>query len=455
MLILFFNYKLLSIFLPAKEVGLYFLMLSISSYIGLVLINPIGTYITRQLYFWKQNRFLSHSLIYFSLYALACHLVIFPILYFISRWLHISESTQLIFIAFSILYSLTQSLGNTFLPALNILNQRVSFVVLTALVHICGLGVSILLVTKFKPTSYFWLAGLSSSYFLFGLIAFFLIQKESVTDSKIIKRSYPSLNIKEIFNFASPILVTNFFMWMITQSYRPLTEQFSTLEFLGYAGFGLSLASTLSVTFEYLLQQLYFPDYYKDITSEDKVQRESAWSQIANQSLPIYFSVAAFVSIMSPFIIRFTASQEYQAATYFLAIGIWAETFRSSNNIFSLIGHSEMKTSRLITPYLWGGVITVGLLVGFYFFNCYETALPFTLLLGNFTVTFFLYQKFRNHFKIEIKLSEFAKRTWTNLLFLFTIPFYTWSSNIWTSFSLLTISGLLFLWFQYKGIKSQ
>jgi O-antigen/teichoic acid export membrane protein len=450
----FFNLKLLSSFLEASEAGLYFFMLAISSYIGLVVVNPMGTYILRQIHPWRDKKILTPIMLQFFVIILLFHILIFPLLNFLSHGFSVDERVRSLVVLSALFYSLAQSIGNTYVPALNILNYRFSFVILTVLTHTMGLVASWCLIHFYGAFAYFWLTGLSLTYLIFGLGGLLLLWsylKEPLS-VRSIKESYQALQFKELWSFAAPILVTNLFMWLMSQSYRAFTEQLSTLEFLGYAGFGLTMASQLSVSFEYLLHQLYLPSFYEKISSNDKNQREMAWNKLASLSLPIYFSLAVFTSALAPFIIRIVTTPEYKLAAYFLAAGIWAETFRATATIFSLIGHSEMKTSRLIRPYAWGGSITVALFFAFYYMGIYEMALPWGILVGQLVTILFLYLQFHSHFSIQLDTIAILKKWIPSIIFLTTLLLYPQSDDFFSSFIIVAMSGLIFLGLQYRGI---
>ena len=54
MLLLFANYRLLTMVLPKEQVGEFFFILSLTAITGLVLINPIGTYFNRTLHSFEK-----------------------------------------------------------------------------------------------------------------------------------------------------------------------------------------------------------------------------------------------------------------------------------------------------------------------------------------------------------------------------------------------------------------
>ncbi len=456
---LFLNYKLLAYFLKPSEVGFYFLLLAIVSYFGLVLINPVGTYLNRELHGWSEKYVLLPFLLLFFIFNFLAHLLVLPVCFVLSTWIDFSPFSPFHIALFVGFYSFAASLGNTFVPALNILNHRVSFVVLTVCIHFVGLALSVGLVLLYRPSAIMWLAGLGAAYLFFGCVAMAMLGDEDRrarrAQSTPPRSALDSFHFKEILSFAAPIALTNSCLWLITQSYRPMTEYFTTMEFLGYAGFGLGLASTLSVTFEYLLQQFYFPDFYKNINSEDKSQRETAWNTYANPALSIYFSLAIFVSLMSPFIIRFISSPEYKAAAYFLAIGIWAETLRATNNVLNLISQSERNTKRTIWPYFLGGITTSGALFLTGKFDIFETALPFALCFGNMVVAVTLVRRFRHDFFIDLSVGKILARALPVSATLFVVPLYPLSESLWTSFGALAVFGSFFLFTQYRSLKTQ
>ncbi|MCB9025415.1 MAG: hypothetical protein H6625_03785 [Bdellovibrionaceae bacterium] len=452
---LFLNYKLLVNYLDKTQVGFYMWALSITLWFGLVLINPVGVFFNRQLHTWKENGKLRIAVVLFSIFTLNVSILCFIVFSFLSPSSNNNSNDIIAPLAISF-YTFSTVTANTFIPALNILKCRVLFVILTVLSQFIGLGISVFLVVHYFYLASYWFLGIALAMGIFALISgAFLIRMSKKNKPKLKTPINIARSAQEILKFSGPLVITNICLWIITQSYRQTVEYFNGLEFLAIAGFGLTLAAQLSITIEYLVQQLQFPDFYEKIAKNNQVDRELNWNRYAENVLPIYLSFTIMVSICAPFIVPVFGKSEYNLAIYFLSVGIWAEFFRSSSNVFALIGQSEMNTSKTIFPYFIGSMITLFLLFFIGFTKSKTYYLPWVLIIGNLIVCTTLWWVFSKKFHICINIKNFVKKLTHVIGYLFVIPFYSFNTSEKISFMALLYVGCVFAFFQFKHFTIQ
>lgn len=433
--------------LTTKEVGFYFLLMSFASYFGLVIMNPIGVYLTRKLHIWEHSAQLTKAFIIFNTFVLLASLIAYPFALISSYFIDFQSHSWLAIgtLLFSFLFSSTWN--NTIIPSLNMLNYKIAFVVLTFFTQLFALIFSYIAVSHYGASAFYWIAGQVISFFIWFIIAafFYFIQHNQKI---LLIESHREVNkdrIKTLWSFSAPIAITNVSLWLLNQSYRPILEKFVGLEYLGFFGLGFGMASSLSVAFEYLLQQFYYPKYYKDLVGANKAERESAWNSLANRIIPLYIFLCLFIGLLSPYFIRILAAEKFWDAYIFISIGIIVEFFRMTNNILSLATHSEMKTKDTVVPYFAGGIITFLTVLYGSQSEYFKIATPTFIVLGNILVFFLIRVKVRKLFIIDFNYTNiFIPIALASPLLIGTY-LRNVNDSIYFSVGALSLSGLYFL----------
>ncbi len=449
---LFLSYKLLSYYLPKQELGLYFLLLSMTTYFSLVIVNPIGVYINRFVHQWKTNHQINEMFFIFVLFLCGICLLSLPILYMISSFFESTKNIPLLFSISIALYFFSASLNNTIIPNLNILNYRTSFVIFTFLTQFTALFLSVALVLNTNPSGAYWMAGHSFSFLIFGFISlFYLFRKFSFNFSQLnIFKHYKKIDSSLLIKFCYPIIIINICLWILTQYYRPFAEKNFGLEYLSFIGLGFGVAASISVSGEYLLQQILLPKFYSDINEASKESRTTAWNTYANTTIPQYLALSIFVSLLAPFIIRIISSEQYLPAVPFLIIGIWIDFFRVNSNIFNLISHSEIKTEKSIKPYLLAATITLLLSFLSALFPQVHLATPLSFLIGNSVAFLSLFLLFKAMITYKLEFRLFLIKNKYSLIYLTAPLFYSQNSSFFSSVGVMTVYGAFFIFIQYK-----
>lgn len=449
MLLLFLNYRLLTTVLSKQEVGEYFFILSLTAVTGLIFINPLGTYFNRTLHSLEgPAQVRKHMLIVFSV---ICGLSLFNIpLVGVIKNFFISISENWILVAGVIsFYVASTSANNTLVPVFNFFKKRNTFVILTvgtqglALLFAYYLGVK-----SGEATS--WLLGHAFGFSFFVMLVFFLkipFRGAAVPTSSA---SMPLISI-QAWQFALPVGVVNVVVWGLTQGYRPFLEKFAGLEMLAEIGLGLGLASSLAVAFEYLVQQVYQPDFYEKANEDSTL----AWKNLAFKSFIHYFGFCVFLFSIANFALPLLAEGSYELAKTFLRIGAFIEGLRMTSNLMALKAHGDLNTSRLRLPYLAAaGALVVGLSILPFLKSGLSIGIVCVLLLS-YSVLIVLIVKVG-----QISLRDFwhlgtrEKKLFLSFL-IFPTAFFLpgeWSHHLLSCIVVCGVYGLLFLWMQYKVV---
>jgi O-antigen/teichoic acid export membrane protein len=449
--------KLLTAYLPEHEVGNYYLILSLFSIFTLVLINPIGMYINRNLNKWFQSKEILNNFFIYNMYLLVVIIVTVIALLIMKAFFDIGKGLplgELLFI--TALYIFINTWNSTIIPTFNILMRRISFTVFTVLSQVIALVFSIVLVVFNEPTAINWFYGITVAQLLVAIVAFIYfvnILQENLTLSEIFP--IKKLGFKEVLHFAIPIAIATSFMWMQNQSFRLFVEKFLGSEILGFIAVGLAVATNISMAYESLVQQVFYPLFYKEITGVGKRERVLAWQKMASVSIAIYLSLTLFIFIMAPILTHFLLDEKFHQAYIFVFFGAFIELFRMLTNLFSSIAHSEYNTKSLIKPYMLGGLASVVGVVVSCFTSYYEILIPTSLVLSGAITYFYMYKNMREvvgEFQLNKRLSYQTVLLSTPLLLV--IPLYQYSTNLMLTVLLLGVFGLYFLFVQYKIYKS-
>jgi len=283
------------------------------------------------------------------------------------------------------------------------------------LTFLFALLLSFVLVKLYSPLAPTWIVGQIIAFSLTGWGAFLVLKrtlKGQLGKCRIFTipdlRSYP-----ELYSFAAPLAAAAVFIWMQNYSYRIIVERFAGAELLGYLGVGMGIASSLAAVAESLIQQVYFPGFYKKINSSVAAERLGALQCLANTAIPIYIVLTFFTVSTSYQLTRLLVSHAFGNVATFIVFGILIEFMRMVTNIIAAAAHSEMSTKVLIKPYFIGGALAVILVFVGADQQYNELLIPVGLIISG--LVSFLFVKLEISRLINVKIYSHATRN--SLLF--------------------------------------
>ncbi|MBH49053.1 MAG: hypothetical protein CME71_12870 [Halobacteriovorax sp.] len=449
MIIMFASYRLLSSFFTKAEMSSYYFLLSIAGLFGLIIANPIGMYLNRIIHQSKNHKQLNSVVLSFFKAMTILSLVTVPIVFIFQTKLSNDDLSILIIALALLVFVLGATLNGTFVSILNILSEDRAFVILTTLTALIGLSLSVVGVKFILLNPIIWILGQGIALAVFGLVALILICKKIDPDTSSFK-----LDKDQIIKFSMPILFTNIFVWIMSQSFRFFLKGNVDDSLLGEMAFGLGLATALAVAVEYLFQQLLFPSFYAAL-GDDKLVREDSWNKLFSKSAPAFICLTIYMITLSPFIISLLADSKFHGAFVFFALGAVVELFRMLGNMVNMAYQSEMRTKDSILSYVYGGLVT---LCGIVFIshnpeNLYYT--PFVLILGQFTIFSSLFLRLRKIITINYPVKALLKFLFLGLLLLPAL-FFRKDPNLIISVVVCSVCGLylLFLFYQIQKEKA-
>lgn len=449
-LIMLVGIKISTALLSPSEMGNLYLIMSICSFFGLFFINPIGQYINRKTHEWYQNGMLANKLWNYNYYVLLASLLSVFVVMGLYDLGFASNVNYLLLVVFIPLFVFLNTWNQTLIPMLNMLEHRAIFTALTILTLLVSLVLSYCSIMFFGKEGVVWFMGQSIGLGLMAIVSLiYFIQKiGSKLSISIAYSEITRLNFKYILSFSFPLSIGVLFLWMQSQSYRLIIEKFIGVEFLGYFGVGVSIATAISSSFEAIVMQFLYPKMYKNMN--DEVHFKIVFSDILNTILPIYFLVSLFVSFLAIYLTTILVDVKYASSFLFVIFGIWIEFFRMSSNLISTIAHSKMQTKTLVFPYAFGGIMV---LLGTYvasFSQNYELLVPMVLIMASFLTFVTMYQKMNKIVIIELSVKNFLKILPYTFGFILALLFYEYAHNLILSIVITSVFGIYFLFVLYK-----
>lgn len=355
------GFRLLTTLLPPAEVGHYYLLMSLAALFGMFLLGPVGMYLNRKLFHWHDNGQVFEHFLGYNAYSLVVSLLAFFVVLAANRLFGTGGGMPGGLFAFSVAcYIYVLNWNQNFIPALNTLGHRVSFVLLTITSTALGLAFSVLFSKFLGREALSWTAGLIVALGLITVASAFLFRhkvREARPEFFGFSRYLKTDTLKVVAAFSVPLSLAAFFMWAQAQSYRIIVEKANGPELLAYLSVGFSIATSIAGILESLVQQIFLPGYYRSISSGDKAAREKALSGLVSCTMPVYIVYLFFVAGSAEFLVNFLVDAKYKDVAVYARYGALIEFFRMSTNILASAAHSEMRTAVLIRPYLAGGLV--------------------------------------------------------------------------------------------------
>ena len=445
--------KLATHYLTSKEMGNYYVLSSIATLFGITLVSPVGQFINRKFHSWHDQGVITKRLFDYNYYVLAISALSIPIIFIAKKYFgFVTDITYLEVLCLSVASIYCNTWFNTIVPALNMLERRTSFIILT-LANLGGsLFLSILFVEIFKRSGVFWYLGQYVAFQFIVTIAALIYLIKIINEKKSVNFFKPQISkqqLNSVVKFSVPLVGATFFMWLLNDSYRFIVEKALGLEALGSVAVGLSISASIFALLESLFQQIYYPKFYRKITDATLEIREEACQNLINIAFPAFLLTTIFLSCSSPFVLRLLTSANFSQSFIFIIFGCGISLARVLTNVISTIAHSELSTKKLIPPYAIGGILTVVLITILLHFYHSEYIVGIVLLISNFIVLLTMKHHMFKIIKNSIPWKEIFQ------ILLFSLPFgleiLFWNkTSLLNSFGVMLIFGLYYLFILFK-----
>ncbi len=356
--------KIATTYLPLEEFGRTSLVQSLAAFFTLVAVNPVQMFVARRLHVWHEKGRLRSYLFLFASYILVTTGIAVLILSIFEQKLGLNMPFSKIWLGILVFGMATSlALNQAYIPTLNFLEKRTTFVVLNNATLLGALLLSIWLSSTFGFSAEWWVLGVIFSN-AFGAIAGAMwLRRYSLKSVGSIEltQQWDRLQLRGLIIFGTPIALSVGFVWLQTQSYRFFVERALGLEVLARFVAGYGVATGVMAAAESVLLLYFQPRLYKRFSTEDLDVQSTAWNEFFNAIVPAVVLTGAFIVAVGPELTRFVLGPSLWDAHVFLIWGVLAETARILCGAYGFIAHAKMNTRLLILPNLMGAVVAIGI----------------------------------------------------------------------------------------------
>lgn len=447
--------RLLTSLLDKENVGMTYVVTSVSTYFSLVFINPLGMYINRKLHAWNTSGTLKFIFKKTNIYFLIVSFLSIPSV--LAAYYFLGVGNNFLFWQLCTLVFLNIYIGTwfqTLCPSLNMLEHRKAFVLINLFSQSVGLFASVVGIFAIQSTAWVWLLGTLIGQFFGALLSWRYFTKEVFR----IENSAPQAPLlmfnRGLLEFCIPIAFTTAFMWIQTQSYRLIVDSKLGAEKLAYLGVGLGVAASISGLVESLVTQYLYPKFYSSINSGNKEARKDAWESLFESSIVVFLPTSIYVFFAAPFILRLLVSSQFVGSLTIVMLGAAIELFRVTTNIIYAVAHAEMRTRSTILPYFLGAST---LIVGLGLLKIFSDAPSITtvaeiLVAAGFVLSLSMYWQMKKLLPIRIRWKPIFTCIAYSVPFTGLLAFGHHSDSFAASFLFCGFSGSYLLWIIYRMV---
>jgi O-antigen/teichoic acid export membrane protein len=366
-----------------------------------IFIAPFGTYLNNNSVSFLKKNILAANLAYFLKYNFIVYLFLSSTLYF---YLDLSlinlNFFQLFIISFGIFF--LNTLLQTFLSVLNYLGDILFFNIFTALFVVFSIASSLVFIYVFDVTVFNWILGtiIIQFFFLVFLIMYFQLKKYIIF-SQINIKDYDFSIIVKIFKYASPLLLTNFTMWIVYQAYKFYLPDLMGLSQAGIFLAGYGLASITASLVERVSLVIIWPVFFKkneNLMSMNNIDLNEYLKFILN----CLFVIFIILFIYGDFLISVVLGEDYAESYLYLILGIMAESLRVFINSLFVVYYLKKNTKSIFYYHLFIALLFFLLLFIFReSINVFIiiSSLSFSILIS---ITYFLF--INNNLKLSLNI---------------------------------------------------
>ena len=434
-----FSLRLLTEVLNAQQVGIFYILQTITSLLAFGLLNPLGQYYSRHIVIWNERDKLKTATVTLLLLRAATIPVALLISVAIYHIFNYSQYLGLIpYLTYIIVAMMALTYG-VFLSATNILIGRLPFAIYSVVTLLVALLASILF-TKLQATALAWAYGTALVQIVFAAHMFRkIVGNQKFQWAIIVKSLRENYHIK-VALFIAPVTITLFLQWGQNSLFRMITENIYSIEILAYIGVGVALSSSVFSAAESLANQYYMPNYLREINNANEAKRAVAWNNIAKLLIPIYVALTVYVMLFSSYIAKILLSDNFFSAYHYAVIGAVAELFRVITNLLYLVSQSEINTKKTLLPYVLG-VFFLFIILTFLDNEHDPSLVVTTLALVNFITMVFMYTQMKKLLHISIDFN-IIKRMCLLLIPLLPVLYLENDKSVLISICLLGIGAL-------------
>ncbi len=358
--------RLLTWRLDQVQMGRFSLLITVFTFFALVFVNPVGSYINRQLHSWARqgngSRFLGYALLYLLGVCVLCGLILWlsgPAL------ITLLDIKILWLIILIVAYLFTNTLNQTLIPSLNLLGKRFQWMLMTLLSLWVGLIASVL-ITGIEPSAEFWMYGQVIGFSVGALLALGMLLRALNSQHDGINRAADLHwnQLSPVIFFAIPLSVAVLLNWFQFQSFRFFFGEMESLARLGLFAAGYAISAGILGAFETTATQLFLPGFYRELDTSDRQGQIDAWRDYASLMIPMTLLFVVFVITMAEPLLKLLVDEKYWGGAHFVMIAAVLEASRVIGNAYAMAAHALKETRVLLIPQVLGALCVLVLVPG-------------------------------------------------------------------------------------------
>jgi O-antigen/teichoic acid export membrane protein len=348
--------------LPAAEVGRNYLLLSLISWFSLVLVNPVTTYVGRNLLEWNALGKASGYYRMLGGYVLCVATVAAIAASGLNQTTGLGVFIEVPALLWLVLGGvLLGASASTTVTGLNILGRRTVFVLFSNLIAWGGVGLSVVFVRGISPSAESWVAGMLTAQALVSAAAAWLLLRclSPGSQSRAPLDTGPAFSLTAVLPFAWPLSASVGFFWLQSEGYRFVLSGVAGEAMVGRFAASYAIGAGLMIAYETVFNQYYQPIYYRAITGRDAGGRAAAWNEYASAYLPTIVPVAVFVALGGPLLLRLIVAEQFQGSAVVVAMAVATEAFRMVSASYYNVGLAQRDMRMLILPVGTGALVAL------------------------------------------------------------------------------------------------
>jgi O-antigen/teichoic acid export membrane protein len=348
--------------LPAAEVGRNYLLLSLISWFGLVLVNPVTTYVGRNLL--ERNALGKASDHYRKLagYVLCAATGAAVVALGLERTTGLGTSIEVPALLWLVLGGvLLGASASTIATGLNILGRRMAFVLFSNLLAWGSVGLSVVFVKGISPSAEAWVAGTLAAQAVTSAVAGCLLLRclSPRGQSRAPLQTGPAFTLHAVLRFAWPLSAAAGLFWLQSEGYRFVLSEVAGEAAVGRFAASYAIGAGLMIAYETAFNQYYQPIYYRAITDRDAGGRVAAWNDYASAYLLTIVPVAVFVALGGPLLLKLIVAERFEVSAIVGAMATATEAFRMVSASYYNVGLAQRDMRMLILPVGAGALVAL------------------------------------------------------------------------------------------------
>ena len=411
-------------FLTPEQYGVLALLITVQTFCGLILVNPVGQHINLHTHAWWDDGTLIARLKRYRRYIFAVSLIGCVVVVGTGKYLSVE---QVLWRAIAIFIMVAAGTWNaTLISLLNMVGFRAASILWTMITGVIGLISSIILCIWF-PSAVAWFSGQAIGMTVGALGARHVLRKQTM-QLNFAQDSLPLLDRSAILTYCLPLALATGLMWIQLSGYRFMIENYWGLAQLGLMAVGLNLAGQVWSLAESLAMQFLNPLFYRRVSDhENSIEVELAFSDLLNTLVPVYLVLAGSLVLGAPYLLKILVNSQYQDAIKFVMLGSSIELCRVLGNILSNAAHTKRKTISLALPYAAGAFVSLILI---YLVAAWHMEIIWAgaaLIMGGMAMLLVMWFEMRRQVRFKI---DYARWTWGAVFMFVMLAIGVWSPKV-------------------------